>query len=185
MAKDKKGAEKESFETFPGQHEGEKVELVFRQHPVVMRKRLIASLVILVIFSLPLSIWPLAKWPWWSLLAGFIVGAVVFLHRFIGWFFSIYIITDERLIQIVQRGFFNRKVVDIPHNKIQSVNYEVKGLQANLFSFGTIIVQTYVGDLELHYIHKPARIHQLMGTQMRNFTPVHPGETPAPLGGED
>ncbi len=161
---------------FAGQHEGEAVEMVFRQHPIVMRRRLIASLVVLTLSAVPLSIWPLSGWPWWGLLIGFMVALLVFGHRMIGWYFSLYIISSERLIQIIQKGFFNRKVVDISHNKIQSVNYEIKGLQATMFGYGTITVQTYVGDLLLNYIHKPERVHQLMVKQMRSVKSGSPAE---------
>lgn len=161
---------------FPGQHPDEEVELVFRQHPIVMRKTLIVFLVVLLIGAIPLQFAPLEKWPWWSLLGGFAVGLIIFGYRMIGWFFSVYIVTSERLIQIFQKGFFNRKVVDISHNKIQSVNYEVKGIQATMFGFGTIVVQTYVGDLVLPFIHKPERVHQLMVKQMRVSSPQTPPE---------
>ena len=170
MSKNKDVSEYE----FPGQHEGEKVQIVFRQHPIVMRKSLIAFLLIVTIFAIPLSLAPLKTWPWWSLLIGFVLGLLAFGYRLIGWYFSIFIMTDVRLIQISQKGFFNRKVVDVGLNKIQSVNYEVKGLQATLFGFGTITVQTYVGNLDLKFIHKPEHIHQLMVKQMRSFNPVAP-----------
>ena len=166
---------------FPGQHPGEEVEMVFRQHPVVMRRRLIICLLIITVFAIPLSIWPLSSWPWWSFLVGVVAAILVFGHRLIGWYFSLFIISTERLIQIIQKGFFNRKVVDISHNKIQSVNYEIKGLQATMFGYGTITVQTYVGDLLLNYIYKPETVHQLMVKQMRGVKSV----TPAPSGGNE
>src|SRR5688572_25157646 len=93
--------------SFAGQHEDEVVELVFRQHPVVMRRRLIAFLVILLLSALPLQFNPLETWPWWLLLGGFVLGLLVVGHRAISWFYSIFIVTDERLIQIAQKGFFN------------------------------------------------------------------------------
>ena len=154
--------------------------LVFRQHPIVMRKTLIVFLLAILIGATPLQFAPMERWPWWSLLGGFILGLMIFGYRTLGWWFSVFIITNERLIQIFQKGFFNRKVVDISHSKIQSVNYEVKGLQATLFGFGTIIVQTYVGDLVLPFIHKPERIHQLMVKQMRGVKPLSPPEISNP-----
>jgi uncharacterized membrane protein YdbT with pleckstrin-like domain len=174
MAEEKTEETSQPDYEFPGQHPGEKVYLVFRQHPIVMRIRLIICLTIVTLFAVPLAFWPLARWPWWSLLIGLIVALLVFGHRFIGWYFSVFILTEERLIQISQKGFFNRKVVDIGLNKIQNINYEVKGLQATMFGFGTITVQTYVGNLELRYIHKPERVHQLMVKQMRDFKPANP-----------
>ena len=42
---------------FEGQHEGEEVTLVFRQHPVVMRKALLKGLIVLLIALVPLYLW--------------------------------------------------------------------------------------------------------------------------------
>ncbi len=166
---------------FPGQHPGEKVRVVFHQHPIVMRHSLLLGLALLTVFALPLSIWPLERWPWWSFLIGFIAMLLIFGYRFIGYYFSVYILTSERLIQIVQKGFFNRRVVDIGLNKIQSVNYEIKGLQATMFGFGTITVQTYVGDLDLKFIHHPVDIHQMVVKQIRDQKPAGPVEDLGPL----
>ena len=45
-------------------------------------------------------------------------------------------------------------------NQIQMVNYEVSGLQETLLGFGTIMMQTFVGDLVIHYIHHPQKIQK-------------------------
>jgi hypothetical protein len=37
------------------------------------------------------------------------------------------------------------------------VNYEVNGIQETILGFGTIIIQTYMGDLIIHEIHHPAK----------------------------
>jgi hypothetical protein len=44
--------------------------------------------------------------------------------------------------------------------QIQMVNYEVAGLSQTLFGFGTIIMQTIVGDLVIHEVHHPATIQK-------------------------
>ncbi len=168
MAEDKEPKRKKQF---PGQHEDETVQLVFHQHPIVMRTTLIWGLLVLLVSSLPLN-FVYAGWPWYLLLAGFIIMILLFIYRWISWYFSIFIITDERLIQIKQKGFFDRRVTDISHNKIQSVNYEVRGFNATLFHYGTLIVQTYVGDLVLRYIHKPEDVQQKLVKDIRGVKPV-------------
>ena len=40
------------------------------------------------------------------------------------------------------------------------MNYEVSGLQQTLLGFGTIKMQTYVGDLTIRELHHPARIQK-------------------------
>jgi uncharacterized membrane protein YdbT with pleckstrin-like domain len=105
---------------------------------------------------------------------GLILMLIVFIYRWLSWYYSVFIVTNERLIQIRQKGFFDRRVSDISHSKIQSVNYEVKGLQATFFHYGTLFVQTYVGENKLSYIHKPEEIHQLMVKMIRAVKPQTP-----------
>jgi hypothetical protein len=42
------------------------------------------------------------------------------------------------------------------------VNYEVAGLQETLLGFGTIMMQTYMGELLIHDVHHPAHIQKKM-----------------------
>ena len=51
-------------------------------------------------------------------------------------------------------------MVGLGLNQIQMVNYEIAGLQETLLGFGTIMMQTYVGDLTIHDIHHPAKIQK-------------------------
>lgn len=45
-------------------------------------------------------------------------------------------------------------------NQIQLVNYQVSGIQETLLGSGTIMMQTFVGDLIIHDVHHPAKIQK-------------------------
>jgi hypothetical protein len=163
---------------FPGQHQGETVQLVFRQHPVIMRKTFMLAMVIILIGMMPLLAWsstPLISSQGFydfgvkvALLAP--LGAfIIMLYRWIGWFYSVYIVTDERIVEIRQKGFFDRKVTEFGLDKVQNVNYHISGFQGALFQFGDITAQTYVGDLVMQHIHKPVRIHEQIVEVVRQF----------------
>jgi hypothetical protein len=151
---------------FKEQFEDEEVLLVFRKHPVVMRRGLvIASIALLVgpLYTLALlSIHkdnpPSITFFLLSFLTSMALAIIVFIPSWIGWFFSVYIVTDQRLIQITQKGLFHRSMVGLGLNQIQMVNYEISGLQETMLGFGTIVIQTYVGSLTIHEVHKPAHI---------------------------
>lgn len=141
---------------FEDQLDGEELIYVFRKHPVVMRKGLIYAMIAIVLGTLPSLIKPEYIYLFGGLAGGFFLALLVMLPFWIGWYYSVYIVTDQRLIQISQKGFWNKSVVDIGLNQIQMVNYEVKGLEETLLGFGTINIQTFVGDLVIHDIHHPA-----------------------------
>lgn len=153
---------------FEDQFEDEEVLFVFRKHPVVMRKGLIIAVAMWLVgplYTLGLTYlrpnnYPSISFFFLSLIGSIVLGAVIFMPWYISWFFSVFIVSDQRLIQITQKGMFNRSVVDMGLQQIQMVNYEVAGLQETLLGFGTISMQTFVGDLIIHDIHHPAKIQK-------------------------
>lgn len=145
---------------FEDQFDDEEVLLVFRKHPVVMRRGLIYAMLTLLLGVVP-SLFTLRIDTYvYGMIAGLVLGTLVMLPSWIGWYFSVFIVTDQRLIQITQKGLFNRSVIDMRLNQIQMVNYQIAGLQETLLGFGTIMMQTYVGDLVIHDIHHPAAIQK-------------------------
>jgi hypothetical protein len=89
-----------------------------------------------------------------------VIVLLLWVHRWIGWYYTVYIVTNKRIIEIKQKGFFDRKVEEWQLDDISNVNYHVGGFQAALFGFGDLTAKTYIGDLEMKTIHKPAEIHE-------------------------
>jgi hypothetical protein len=145
---------------FEDQFDDEELLFVFRKHPIVMRKGLMISVFLLLLGTAPSFIKPEYTYLFGGLAVGLVLGMLVLLPFWISWYYSVYIVTDQRLIQITQKGFFSRSVVDIGLPQIQMVNYEVAGLQETLFKFGTIMMQTFVGDLIIHDVHNPEKIQK-------------------------
>ena len=145
---------------FEDQFDDEEVLYVFRKHPVVMRKGLIFAMVGVLLGLIPGLIKPEYSWFFGGLGAGTLLALLLFAPAYIAWYFSVFIVTDQRFIQITQKGFFHRSVVDIGLNQIQMVNYEISGAEQTLLGFGTIMMQTYLGELVIHDIHHPAKIQK-------------------------
>lgn len=146
--------------SFPGQHDHEEVLLVFRHHLMSMRKSIIVSMFTIVIALVPATIWPGSELALQFLGVLSFIALVYFFWGWIGWYYSVYIATNERIIEVHQRGFFDRKVTEFGLDKVQNINYHVKGVQAVLFRYGTIAVRTYVGDLIMRGIHNPVGIQE-------------------------
>jgi hypothetical protein len=147
---------------FEDQFDDEEVLFVFRKHPIVMRKGLVFGMLGPLVGIIPAALKPDLGFGWFfgGLAGGIILGILVFLPSWIAWHFSVFIVTDQRLIQITQKGLFHRAVVDMGLNQIQMVNYEIAGLQETLLGFGTISMQTFVGDLVIHDVHHPGKIQK-------------------------
>ena len=80
-------------------------------------------------------------------------------YSIILWYFSIYIVTDQRIRQITQKGFFKKSVVDLGLDRIQSISYGVPGILGGVFGFGTILIQTAVGDLVISMVPRPEKVY--------------------------
>lgn len=143
---------------FDGQFDDEDVLFVFRKHPIVMRKGLIFSMLALLAGTIPALIKPEFSYFYGGLAGGAFLAFIVFIPSWIIYWYSVFIVTNQRILQITQKGFFNKSVVDLGLSKIQSIHYEIKGVEATVFGFGTIILQTYMGDLVIHNIHHPANV---------------------------
>lgn len=153
---------------FADQFDDEEVLYVFRKHPIVMRKGLIigmCSWLVGPVYTLALTYFRPNNYPsvtffFMSLVLSILFGCLLLVPSWITWYFSVFIVTDQRLIQITQKGLFSRSVVDMGLGQIQMVNYDVTGLQETLLGFGTITMQTFVGDLVIHDLHHPAHIQK-------------------------
>lgn len=177
---------------FEGQLPNEEVLLMFRKHPVVMRKGLVigaAGLLIGPILTTILTteagmkLFRMAEPPtmgffFGSLALSFVLSAALFFPSWMSWFFSIYLLTNQRFVQIKQQGFFHKNVVDIGLDNLSMINYEVKGIQETLLGFGTITMQTYVGELVIHEVHHPAKLQAELTSKLRELGYLKQSQAP-------
>jgi uncharacterized membrane protein YdbT with pleckstrin-like domain len=140
---------------FDGQRDGEQLLFVFRRHPIVMRKAYYLLLTPLVIGCIPPLIWQTNMELFLLPIIGLIIGLMIFSYHFVMWYYTIYIVTDQRIRQITQKGFFGKDVVELRLSKIQNISYNIPGFTGEVLGFGTIILQTLVGDLIIHQVAHP------------------------------
>lgn len=93
-------------------------------------------------------------------------------HHLDGW-----ILTNKRVIDVEQRGFFRREVASFRLERLQDVTTEVKGIIATFLDFGDVHVQTAGADKEfiLRMAPKPKEIKAVIMEQYSNLleqTPV-------------
>lgn len=144
---------------FDGQRDGEELLFVFRRHIIAMRKGFYLLLVPFLLSSIPPLIWQSNLELFLLPIGGLLLGLILFSYHYLMWYFTIYIVTDQRIRQITQRGFFGKDVVELRLSKIQNISYNVPGFSGEMFDFGTIVIQTFVGDLVIHNVAHPDQIY--------------------------
>jgi len=145
---------------FPGQHENEKIILFLRRHWFIFLVRIfliLASIIMLAAVYLFFSSVNsnFRETAFYNLLLFGESLATLFIWNFffilwLDYYLDAWIVTDERIINIEQRGFFTRKISELKLTKIQDVTSEIAGVIPTLFNYGNILVQT-AGEKE-HFV---------------------------------
>lgn len=153
---------KEHDRAFEGQREGEEVIKIFRRHIIAMRKGFYCLLIPLALSSIPPLIWQTNLELFLLPVAGLGLGLLLFAYHFIIWYYTVFVLTNQRLRQITQKGFFGSDVVELKLSKIHNISYNIPGFSGEMFGFGTIVIQTYVGDLVIRNVEHPEKIYNLL-----------------------
>ncbi len=140
---------------FNGQRDGEEVLFVFRRHIIAMRKGFYLLLIPFALSSIPPLIWQTHLELFLLPIGGLVLGLILFSYHFLMWFYTYYIVTDQRIRQVTQKGFFGTDVIELQLSKIQNISYNIPGFFGEIFHFGTIVIQTFVGDLVIRNVEHP------------------------------
>ena len=140
---------------FNGQRDDEEVLHVFRRHLIAMRKGFYCLLIPFAVSAIPPLIWQSKLELFLLPIAGLLIGLILFSYHFLMLFFTYYIVTDQRIRQVTQKGFFGTDVIELQLSKVQNISYNIPGFFGEVFHFGTIVIQTFVGDLVIRNVDHP------------------------------
>ncbi len=86
------------------------------------------------------------------------------LTGFYDYYLDVWYITNQKIIDVEQRGLFNRKISTFRLDMIQDTTIEVPGILATFIGYGDIHIQT-AGRNEkftLRGVNNPARVNQII-----------------------
>ncbi|MFZ2975129.1 MAG: PH domain-containing protein [Candidatus Moraniibacteriota bacterium] len=67
---------------------------------------------------------------------------LLFFAIWIDYYFDVWIVTSERIINIEQKGLFTRVVSELELEKIQDVTTDVRGVIPTFLNYGNLLIQT-------------------------------------------
>ncbi|MCX6812329.1 MAG: PH domain-containing protein [Candidatus Berkelbacteria bacterium] len=155
--------------TFRGQRPNERVENVIRRHPIVFCWPLLKATFALAIIAVVFVYFSLGTFFYLvALVGGLYIFAEVFKIIFI-YSNSFCLITNQRLINIDQKGFFNRDISETDFFKIQDVTNKTSGFFGTTLNYGIITVQTAgtQNQLVIKTIPDPYQIQQEITRNIR------------------
>lgn len=159
------------MQEFDGQRADEKVLFVFRRHIIAMRKGFYGLVIPFTIGSIPFLILSDRLELLWLAAGGLALGILLFFYHWIGWYYSVFIVTNQRIQQTSQSGLFGKTVIDIGLSKIQNISYNVPGFTGEVLGFGTIVIQTYVGDMIIDKAEHPDKIYNKLQDALHDAVP--------------
>jgi uncharacterized membrane protein YdbT with pleckstrin-like domain len=156
--------------TFRGQRPNEVVRRVVRRHPIVFfwpllqaTLSLAAIFIIFVFFDLGMVFYITL------IIAGLFIFSVIFKVWFI-YSNSFCLITNLRVINIDQRGFFDRRITETEYSKIQDVTNKTQGMMGTSLNYGEIEIQTAGAEnkLTIKNVPDPYQVQQDITKNIKN-----------------
>lgn len=154
--------------SFDNQDKSENIVLVLRSHPLTLFKSLLITILMIFMpaflnmvgmFSfLPANYQIAALILWYLVTFGFI------FEVFLIWFFSVYIITDERIIDVDFLSLIYKDISSAKIDKIEDVTTVTGGALQSVFDYGTVNIQTAGAKTEIEFenIPHPSRVTKLL-----------------------
>jgi uncharacterized membrane protein YdbT with pleckstrin-like domain len=95
------------------------------------------------------------------------VGLLLWMHFFSVWtdhWLDAWVVTNKRVIDIEQRGFFSRQVSSFPIERIQDVTFESTGVLATWLGYGDVRIQTasLSSDFIMRGVGDPAKVKEIL-----------------------
>lgn len=158
---------------FETQADDEVVELFLRQHPIVNVPWIILTVIFIiapsVVFPFVLTFFPFGlEVPGSYLLIGtffwYLATFGFALASFIHWFFNIYIVTNQRVVDIDFHYLLFKDFAEANVDKIQDLNYKTGGVLATIINYGTVYVQTAseIPNIEFELVPHPHEVVQVI-----------------------
>ncbi len=158
--------------TFDSQLDGENVLLLLRRHPITQISKFLTVLGMLVapFFFSQISFYYLLANNFQTaiLLLWYLIIVGYSLESFLTWFYNVYIITDERIIDIDFLSLIYRNVSAAKIDKVEDITAITSGVTQSIFDYGTIHIQTAAEKTEFEFedVPHPTRVTQFLNEML-------------------
>ena len=174
LAKKRRKSFLNSFCILPGkvrfetQEMKEKVVLLLRQHWLTQVGWLVTGLIMLWLpiglFWIPVIDFMPSNYQFMSLVMWYLLVIAFVYEKFITWFFHVFIITDERIIDINFYNLLYKEVSEAKIDNIEDVTYRQGGVVRAMFDYGDVAMQTAGEKREfmIESVPSPSRVVKIL-----------------------
>ena len=158
--------------TFETQDIQEEIILLLRRHFFTNLNWIFISLIMIAIPSL-LVYFPIldllpASFQLFTLIIWYVLVLIYILENFLSWYFNVYIITDERLIDVDFYSLIYKRISEAKIDNIEDVTYSQGGFAQSILNYGTVTIQTAgeKPEFDFEYVPEPARVAKVLNLLM-------------------
>lgn len=147
--------------TLQNQADDEEIIKVWRHHPVTLFKPVFK---VLLFAAIPAAIVLFTGFAMFGNPVLFVLFVVILAivatlaaYEWVSWYGDVYVLTNYRIVDVEQRGFFYRKFAEASLDKIQDISYETAGILQTVFRYGDVLVQTAgtVDNITMEAVSRP------------------------------
>lgn len=162
--------------TIQNQADDEEIIKVWRHHWVTLAKPLFRVLLFALI---PFAIILFTGFSFVTSPVLFVIFMLILVfvgtyaaYEWVSWYGDVYILTNYRVIDVKQHGFFSRRFSEATLSKIQDINYELTGILQTFFNYGDVVVQTAGAEttITMEAVHDPQQQAVYLLKQQQQFT---------------
>ncbi|MFA5062214.1 MAG: PH domain-containing protein [Patescibacteria group bacterium] len=120
-----------------------------------------------ILFADSFFMFKLLSFSWWGdviFALGMLAGLFIIFRV---WFYNhvnIFIITSERIVDVQRSSLFDEVVTSVSYTDIKDISIRKKGVFANVFGYGNIIIQTNSEHfvLDVSAVRDPQKVHNII-----------------------
>ena len=153
---------------FDIQDQDEYVVLLLRRHWITNIAWIFLA-IIFMIAPLALTSFPLldflpGNYQFMAVIAWYLFTTAFIFEQFLSWYFNIYLVTNERVIDYDFSNLLYKGSADADIEKIQDVSYKTGGIAQVIFNFGDLLIETAgaIPNLDFEKVPNPAYVAKIL-----------------------
>lgn len=145
---------------FETREKGEDIILLLRAHPIVNVKWILIASLMFVTPSIVSTSGLFTNLPGgvgtMVVLAWYLLSMAYSLENFLNWYFNVYFVTTQRIIDVDFHNLIYKQVSDANLDRIEDVTYTMGGVVRTIFNYGNIYIQTAGEVTQFEFLGVPS-----------------------------
>jgi uncharacterized membrane protein YdbT with pleckstrin-like domain len=153
---------------FVAKDSNERIVLFLRRHPITNLGWILISILMfsapMVLSSFPLLSFLPENFQLVAVLGWYMISIAFAFESFLNWFFSVYIVTDERIFDVDFINLIYREISEANIDQIQDVTTRMGGVIRTMFNYGDVYIQTAseIPRIEFEAVPHPDQVAKIL-----------------------